>query len=370
MRKTRVLTLIVVAVVLSLVVFGCTGAKQSAPGETPKKAETPGKDPKIARAFEYSKAGDARDIPEPPKPEKQFTIGVALPHLANPHFVSQAYGYHDEAAKYGAKLILFEAGGYQNVERQFKQVEDLIAMPVDALVLVAVNLEGTVPMVDAAVKAGIPVVNVNVMTKSDKVLTRVRSDDEQIGRMHAEYMAKKLNGKGNVLMLNGPAGTTWAIYRAKGFKEYMQQNCPDIKIIAERFLDSDPAAGMKEMEDAFQAYKQIDGVFTGSDFLGVGVAQAIAAAGKVGKIVVTTTDSQDDCIKAIRDGRITATVVQSSTVMARWGVRAAIWTLLGKADQLMKQYWTPLSIVDKSNVDTFKFEGVSRPPAGWKLPSN
>ncbi|MGB9866878.1 MAG: sugar ABC transporter substrate-binding protein [Bacillota bacterium] len=369
MRRYKLVWLCVALALVLVATSGCTTSKP-AQTEAPKKQEAPAKDPKIARAYEYSKPGDSREMPEPPKPDKQYTIGVALPHLANPHFVAQAYGYFDEAAKYGAKVVLFEAGGYANLERQVKQVEDLIAMPVDAIILVAVNLEGTVPVVDSAAKAGIPVINVNVMTKNEKVVTRIRSDDEQIGRMHAEYMAKKLNGKGNVLMLDGPAGTTWAMYRAKGFKDYMQQNCPNIKIIAERFLDSDPAAGMKEMEDALQAYKQIDGVFTGSDFLGVGAAQAIAAAGKAGKIVVTTTDSQDDCIKAIRDGRITATVVQSSTIMGRWGVRAAIWTLQGKADQLLKQYWTPLTIVDKSNVDTFNFEGVSRPPAGWKIPTS
>ena len=50
------------------------------------------------------------------------------------------------------------------------------------------------------------------------------------------------------------------------------------------------------------------------------------------------------------------------------GPAEAVWTLEGKADTLSKQYFTPVYVVDKSNADTFLFEGVSRPPANWTMP--
>jgi hypothetical protein len=39
-----------------------------------------------------------------------------------------------------------------------------------------------------------------------------------------------------------------------------------------------------------------------------------------------------------------------------------------RASSMTTRYWTPLHVVDKSNADTFKFEGISRPPAGWTVP--
>src|SRR5262245_5274312 len=33
------------------------------------------------------------DFPRPPKPSKAYRLGVSIPHLANPHYVGQAYGY-------------------------------------------------------------------------------------------------------------------------------------------------------------------------------------------------------------------------------------------------------------------------------------
>ena len=256
--------------------------------------------------YQMVKEGDVRTAPPTVKASKPYKVGIVVPHLANPHFISMAWGFIGQAEKLGVKPILFEAGGYKNLDRQLQQVEDLIATPVNALCLAPVDFNGSVPMVKSALNKGIPVVNVNIMTAAKEVVTRVRSDDEEIGRMQGEQMSKYLGGKGNVLILAGPAGTSWAVGRSTGFEELMKAKYPNIKIIEKRWLDSDPAAGMKEMEDALQTYPNINGVMTGSDMLGLGVGQAIFAAGKSGKIIITTSDSQPDCIKAIKDGKITA----------------------------------------------------------------
>jgi ABC-type sugar transport system substrate-binding protein len=308
-------------------------------------------------------------MPVPPKPKKAYTIGVALPHLANPHFVAQAYGYYDEAQKLGAKVVILEAGGYANLDRQISQVEDLLARPVDAIILVAVNLEGTRAVVDECNQRGVPVINVNVMTANENVVTRIRSDDVTIGKKLGEYLVKAKNGKANVLMLSGAPGASYAIYRPQGFKEYVA-SYPGIKILDERFQQNNPESGVKEMEDALQKFPEMDTLYTSGEMLALGAANAIQAAGKTGQITILTVDPSVDTIQAIKDGRIAATVVQSSVDMGRWGIRAAIWTLEGKADQLVKQYYTPLYVVDKTNADTFQFEGVSRPPAGWTMPTS
>ncbi len=313
------------------------------------------------------RAGDAYELPRPAKPDKTYTIGVALPHLANPHFLGHAYGYYSEAEALGVDLILYEAGGYQHIGRQVQQMEDFISMGVDAIILVATSGEATAPIVDVAVSSGIPVINVNVMTNSENVVTRIRSDDHQIGAEQAKYMAEQLNKEGKVLLLPGPAGTSWAMGRRAGFIDYMEANCPEIEIVGEQFCDSDPSVGLSTMEDMLLAYPDIDGVMTGSDFLGIGAKEAIVQAGKSDDIVITTADSQDATIEAIKEGTINATVVQAPCYMARWGVRAAVMTLEGNKDQLAMRYWTPIVICDSSNVEGFEFVGRSKPPEGWEI---
>jgi len=318
--------------------------------------------------FAGDRPKDANDLPRPPKPEKSYTIGVLMPLLSNPHCLGHAYGYYEEAKALGAEVVLFDAGGYAHLDRQIQQAEDLISMPVDAIVIFAASSEGTRAVVDKAVEAGIPVVNTNVMTASEKVSARIRSDDFVIGALQAEYMANALNGKGKVLLYPGPAGVSWAMYRSEGYQDYMKNNCPDIEILEVQFSTTEPATGLSNMEDALLAYPDIDGVSAGCDNIGIGVAEAIFQAGKSGEIIVTTADSQEACLTGIREGKITATVVQAPIYMGRWGIRAAIMVLEGHGEELAENYWTPITVCTKDNIDNIKFEEIYSPSSGWKLP--
>lgn len=312
------------------------------------------------------RAGPADEAyPRPPKPAKQYTIGISLPQLSNPHFVAQAFGYIDEAEKLGAKVILHDAGGYQYLDRQISQFEDLISSRVDAIILVAINGPGTVGIVEEAVAAGIPVVNCNVMTSSNKIVSRVRSDDEVIGQMHAEFMGEKLKNGGNVVMLRGAPGTSWAENRGNAFKARLAEKFPKVKILGEQYSQSTPADGLKLMEDFLQTFPKIDGAYNGPDTTAIGAAQAVLAAGKKGQIVITATDFQIDNEKFIRAGVVSATVAQHSVTIGRWGVRAVI-NHLEKRD-VPKELFTPLTLVTTENINSVDM-GVLRGPDGWKPP--
>jgi ABC-type sugar transport system substrate-binding protein len=341
----------------------CLGVAQAAPAQTAAKPSTSSAKSTPA-AKPAAEPGD--EYPRPAKPAKQYTIGVLLPQMSNPHFIGQAYGYTDEAAKLGVKIILYDAGGYQYIEKQVSQMEDLIASKVDAIDLVATNGAGTIPAVEAAARRGIPVINCNVMTDSDKVVTRVRSDDQVIGRMQADYMAQALHGKGNVVMLRGPAGTSWAQIRGDSFKKRLAEIAPGVKIVGEQYSQSTPQDGMRLMEDFLQTFPQIDGVYNGADMSAVGAAQVISAAGKAGKIVITATDFQPDSEKFMREGVMTANVVQQSVTIGRWCIRATVNYL--EKRPVPKELWTPLLLITQSNLDKTDFRGV-RAPAGWKPPT-
>ena len=314
-------------------------------------------------AIQAVEPGD--EYPRPPKPSRQYTIGVVLPHLSNPHFVGQAYGYVDEARKLDAKVMLVEAGGYQYLDRQISQIEDLVANKVDAIILVAVSGPGTVGAVELAASAGIPVVNCNVMTDSDKVVTRVRSDDEKIGRMQADFMGQTLKGRGNVVMLRGAPGTSWAENRGNAFKNRLSAGFPNVTVVGEQYSQSTPADGLRLMEDFMQTHAQIDGVYNGADTTAIGAAQAILASGKTGRIVVATTDFQQHTEACRRAGVSAAAGVQQTVVIGRWGIRAAINYL--EKRPVARTLWTPLLLITRDSVDELDMRGV-RAPEGWKPP--
>jgi ABC-type sugar transport system substrate-binding protein len=317
-------------------------------------------------ASESAAAPPVTDYPRPARPARQYRIGVAVPHLSNPHFVGQAYGYVDEAQNLGARVTLLEAGGYQYLDKQISQIEDLVASKVDAIVVVAVSGPGTVSAVETAAAAGIPVINVNVMTDSDKVVTRIRSDDEVIGRMQADFMGDRLKGSGNIVMLRGAPGTSWAENRGNAFKKRIAEKYSGLKILGEQYSQSTPADGLRLMEDFLQTFPMINGVYNGADTTAIGAAQAALAAGKAGSMVITATDFQVDTENFIREGAITASVLQQTVTMGRWGIRAAINYL--EKQPVPAVLSTDLVLATKDNIDRLDLTTV-RAPVGWTPPA-
>ena len=345
--------------IASVAVLGCGRGTQ------PSQESAQGAPPAQAAQADTASAR-VTDYPRPPKPSKQYRIGVAVPHLSNPHYVGQAYGYLDEAQNLGAQVTLLEAGGYQYLDKQVSQIEDLIASKVDAIILAAVSGPGTVGAVEAAVAAGIPVINVNVMTDSNKVVTRIRSDDDVIGRMQADFMGERLKGAGSVVMLRGAPGTSWAEIRGNAFEKRLAEKYPKIKILGEQYSQSTPADGLRLMEDFLQTFPEINGVYNGADTTAIGAAQAVLAAGKQGKTVITATDFQIDTEKFIREGVITASVLQQTVMMGRWGVRAAINYL--EKRPVPPDLFTAQVLGTREGLDSLNLETV-RAPAGWTPPA-
>src|SRR5262249_43452142 len=334
-------------------VAGCGGGtSQPAPSATLAPAAAP--QPAVT---EYAR---------PAKPSKQYRIGIAIPHLANPHYVGQAYGYIDEAQQLGAQVTLLEAGGDEHLDKQVSQVEDLIASKGDAIIIAAISGPRTLGIVPPGGAAGIPAINVHRITDRDKVVTRIRSDDDVIGRMQADFMGERLKGMGSVVMLRGAPGTSWAEIRGNAFRKQLAEKYPNVKILGEQYSQSTPADGLRLMEDFLQTYAQINGVYNGADSTAVGAAQAVKASAKAGSIVMTATDFQADTEKFIREGVISASVLQQPVTMGRWGIRAAINYLEKKP--VPPVMFTGLMTATKENLDSLDLTTV-RAPAGWTPPA-
>jgi ABC-type sugar transport system substrate-binding protein len=354
-------------VVLSSVLFFGLSVALVQAAETATQSQTTKPAAKAAQPASPAKAVEPGDeYPRPPKPAKHYRIGVLLPQLNQPHYIGQAYGYTDEAEKLGATVILHDAGGYQYIERQVSQLEDLIASKVDAIDISTVSPTAIVSSVEAATAAGIPVFGCNSIPRSDKVVAKVLSDDSAIGEMQADAMAKLLNGKGNVVMLSGAAGVAAFSDRSAAFRKRLAAVAPGVKILGEQNSMVTPQDGVRLMEDFMQTFPQINGVFNGADMLAIGAAQAILAAGKAGKTVITTTDFQPDTQRFMRSGVVNAAVVQQTVVIGRWCIRATINYL--EKRPVPKELHTPLLLVTKETEPSIDFRGV-RAPQGWAPPA-
>ena len=105
---------------------------------------------------------------------------------------------------------------------------------------------------------------------------------------------------------------------------------PKIKVVARQEAGFDRAKGMSVMENLLQANPDVNAVFAHNDEMALGALRAIEAAGKMGKIKVVGFDATDDAVKAVKDGRMAATVAQKPDEMGKNAIATAKDVLGGK----------------------------------------
>lgn len=258
---------------------------------------------------------------------KQTSIGLAVSTLNNPFFVDLRDGALAEGKTLGYNVVV--ADGQNDANRQLSQIENFIQQKVDLIVVNPVDSDAVAAAVKAANKANIPVITVDRGANGGNVVCHIASDNVAGGRMAGEYIAKIIGGSGNVIELQGIPGTSAARDRGQGFNDAMK-DFPKIKVVARQEAGFDRAKGMSVMENLLQANPNVDAVFAHNDEMALGALKAIEAAGKAGKIKVVGFDATDDAVKAVKDGKMAATVAQKPTEMGKIAIATAKDVLAGK----------------------------------------
>ncbi|HSO11147.1 MAG TPA: ribose ABC transporter substrate-binding protein RbsB, partial [Anaerolineales bacterium] len=255
------------------------------------------------------------------------TIGLVLSTLNNPFFVTLRDGAQKAADTAGVKLVIVDA--QDDSAKMTAGIEDLITKKVSALLINPTDSDAVVPAIQKANEAGIPVFTVDRGANGGTVAAHIASDNVAGGAMAAEFLCKAIGGKGNVVELQGIAGTSAARDRGQGFNDYMAANCKDAKVVAQQTANFNRDEGLSVFENILQAQPEIAAVFAHNDEMILGAIQAAEAAKRTG-IVFVGFDAVDDAVQAVKDGKLAATVAQQPAEIGRLGVETAVKALNGE----------------------------------------
>lgn len=238
---------------------------------------------------------------------KQLVIGMSVPGLQFPFFVTMKNDAEKAAAALGAKIVFADA---QNQSaKQASDVENFIAQGVNAILISPMTTDSLVPAIEDAVKAGIPVATVDRKANTDKVLVHVGADNVQGGRAAAQFIIDKLGNKGTVIELEGTPGSSAAIDRKSGFDEVMNKS--NVKILVSQNAEFDRAKGQNVMESLIQKYPKFDAVFGANDEMIIGAIEAMSGAGidPASKVTIGF-DATPDAFQYMKEGKLNATIDQ------------------------------------------------------------
>ena len=269
-------------------------------------------------------------------PGGQPTVALVVKTLNNPFFIEMQKGAEEAAQKLGVNLVVQAADREIDVERQMQIIENLIERKVNALCIAPSGSREIVPVIVKANKANIPVLIVD--TRADeqaltaaggKIATFIGSDNYDGGKIAGAFLAEKLGGQGNVVVLEGIPGHETGDARLRGFREAIAKS-PGLKIVASQPANWERDQGFNVFQNILQAHPEVNGLFACSDLMALGATEAIAAAGKTGKIVVVGFDAQPEARAAIQKGAMAATVAQFPARMGRTAVENAAKLLRGE----------------------------------------
>ncbi|GAB1483139.1 ribose ABC transporter substrate-binding protein RbsB [Treponema sp.] len=263
----------------------------------------------------------------------EIVIGMTVPGLQFPFFVTMKSEAEAAAAKLGVRIVFNDAENQSS--KQMTAVENFIAQGVSGILISPMTTDSLVPAIEAAAKAGIPVATVDRKANTDAVLVHVGADNVEGGRAAARFIIEKLGNKGSVIELEGTPGSSAAVDRKQGFDEVM--NASGVKIIVSQTADFSRSKGQSVMENLMQAYPKFDAVFGANDEMIIGAIEAMSAAGIDPKSVVTIGfDATPDAFSYMKEGKLGATIDQFPGQQAGAALQALVDKIKDKKDPAKK----------------------------------
>lgn len=218
-----------------------------------------------------------------------------------------------KSAAKAAGITLKFSDAQQKQENQIKALRSFIAQKVNVIALAPVVESGWDTVLQEAKKAKIPVIIVDrtINVKDESLYaTFVGSDFPLEGKNAAIEMAKLLDGKGNIVELQGTVGSSAQVDRLKGFADEISKS-PDIKMLASQSGDFTIAKGKEVMESFLKKYgNKINGLYAHNDDMALGAIQAIEEFGlKPGvDIKIVSIDGVRGIFEAMAAGKANVTV--------------------------------------------------------------
>ncbi|MBZ9674353.1 ABC transporter substrate-binding protein [Mesorhizobium sp. ES1-1] len=255
-------------------------------------------------------------------------VGISVGLLGNPFFVATIKGIEDAAKKINPNVQVTSVSADYDLNKQVSQVDSFIAAGVDVIMLNAVDAKAIAPAVKKAQAAGVIVAAFDVSAPGADVT--VMTNNVKAGEEACQYLVDHTDGKGNYVILNGPASSS-ILERVKGCKNVLSKH-PDIKILSDdQNAEGSRDGGLKVFQSLLTRFDKIDAVFAINDPTAIGAELAAKQLNR-SEFIFTAVDGAPDIEKELASGKsmIKASASQDPYVMAGQSLTMAADLLAGK----------------------------------------
>lgn len=303
---------------------------------------------------------------------KKIKIVSTTQNISDGYWAEWHEGGKESAAALGFEYQMLSAD--DNETKQLSDLEAAIVSGVDALVVMPMN-NAVLPSIVELAEAN----KVLIVTMWDKPadvdpddyeywVAHVTQDTVKQGYDNAATLFKGLGGKGGVVVLDGTYGTEAADLRMKGRMQALEE-FPDIRILGTQNGEYNRVKSMSIMEDFLASFgDDIDGVWGGTDEMGLAAAEVVKNAGLSSKIKISGIDTVADAVEAILNGEMYCTLGGDGKGMHGTGCMIAFDAVNGvrpaKGQKIV--YWNPAIVTAENVKEYYENNVVNYKPHPWR----
>jgi ribose transport system substrate-binding protein len=240
-------------------------------------------------------------------------------------------------------------------EAQISVVENIITRQVNGIVLAPLDDAALRRPVDEAIQIGIPVVIFDSGLQGDNYVSYVATDNFKAGQLAGQYMAKLLDGKGNVAVLRYSEGSDSTTKREDGFLDAIRAFDGIEVVTSNQYAGVTTESALQAAENMLSRFGgtegnlRIDGIFCATEPTALGILRALQNAGFAGKVKFVGFDSSETMIAALRAGELNGFVVQNPLRIGYLGVKTLLEHIQG--GQVPKRIDTGSTLVTIENIE-------------------
>ena len=283
------------------------------------------------------------------KAQKKWRIRVFIPHLKDAYWLGVNYGLIDEARRLEVSLSIFEAGGYDQLDVQRRQIEKVLAENPDGLIIGAISLDGLNDIVRKASDKGIPVLDLINGMSSPHIAARTAVSFWDMGYQAGRYLHRLQNGTGKPLRVAwfpGPEGAGWVAAGDVGFLEAIKDNA--IETVDTQYGDTGCAVQGKLVESVLDRHAQALDYIVGTAVTAEAAVKILRKRGLADRIKIMSYYYSPGVHRGIRRGDILSAPTDLTVLQARIAVDAMV-RILEKRDYL-KHLAPRVMVVDRDNI--------------------
>ncbi|MGY2065118.1 sugar ABC transporter substrate-binding protein [Blastococcus sp. SYSU DS0619] len=283
-----------------------------------------------------SGSGDGADQP----------VAAVIKGLDNPFFQAMEEGIETAADDAGVDVEVQAAQSITDTTGQADRLSTLAQQDFGCYIVNPISGTNLVQGLAQVARQDVPIVNIDSPVDAEAaeeagadIATYIGTDNTEAGAKAGETMIEAI-GSGQVAVIGGIAGDVTSGARVDGFTAAVDGTLEVVQTVA---ADWERQRALTAATDILAANPDLAGFFAANDDMGLGIARAVANAGRTGEIAIISVDGNQEALEAVQAGELTATVAQYPYAIGQMGVEACVAAVSGA--ELPETVTAPTAVV-------------------------